>query len=236
MDDGAETGRAAMTLPGFTVRHLGREGQPLVIIDDFAPDPDALRAAAAAARFGPAHHHYPGIRAPLPASYMPSQQSIIRTALRDIFGHQGEADVIDASFSIVTTPPAELTISQRLPHCDAFAVERIALLHYLAPESGEGTAFYRHRSTGFETIDAARTPIYFDQLDAELRYRGVPPATYIAGDTNLFEQTMLVEARYNRALLYRSYLLHSGAIAPESPLSPDPSTGRLTITGFLSAG
>ncbi|QNQ08744.1 DUF6445 family protein [Sphingomonas alpina] len=225
-----------MTRPDFIVHHLGNEAQPLVIIDDFAPDPEALRAAAIAGRFGPASHHYPGIRAPLPASYLPGQQALIAKALCEVFDHHGPMEVIDASFSIVTTPPAELTMVQRLPHCDAYAVERIALLHYLAPGSGEGTAFFRHRSTGFETVSEARAPIYFDQLEAELRYGGVPPARYIANDTTLFERTMLAEARYNRALLYRSYMLHSGAIAPESPLSPDPSTGRLTITGFLSAG
>ncbi|MES2057704.1 MAG: DUF6445 family protein [Pseudomonadota bacterium] len=224
-----------MTGPSFTVHRFGNEAQPLVVIDNFASDPESLRAAAIATEFGPAAHHYPGIRAPLPAGYLPVQQEIIAAALRETFGSD-RAKVIDASFSIVTTPPADLTIRQRLPHCDAFAEERIALLHYLAPEGGEGTAFFRHRSTGFETINDARAPIYFDQLDAELRFGNIPPPGYIAGDTALFEQTMLAEARYNRALLYRSYVLHSGALTPGSSLSPDPATGRLTITGFLSVG
>ncbi|WP_447406945.1 DUF6445 family protein, partial [Clostridium perfringens] len=77
--------------------------------------------------------------------------------------------MVDASFSIVTTPPEKLDVRQRVPHCDAFRADRIALVHYLAPEGGDGTAFFRHRSTGFETIDEERAPIFFGQLDAEFR-------------------------------------------------------------------
>ena len=225
-----------MSRPEISVHRIGREAQPLVIIDHFAPDPDALRAAAIAARFGPAEHHYPGIRAALPAEYMPEQQPTIAEIVGDVFGQSGTLQVIDASFSMVTSEPASLTVNQRLPHCDAFAVERIALIHYLSPEGGDGTGFFRHRSTGFETIDQARAAIYFDQLGAEIRYRGEPPLAYVAGDTPQFERTMLAEARYNRALIYRSYLLHSGAISPGALLSPDPAVGRLTVTAFLSVG
>ena len=223
-----------MSEPDIKVHRIGREAQPLVVIDNFAPDPDTLRQAAIAARFGPGLHHYPGIRAPLPADYLPGRQPLIAALLADIFGQPGPIQIIDASFSMVTTEPGALSIDQRLPHCDAFAVERIALIHYLSPEGGDGTAFFRHRSTGFETVDQARKPIYFDQLSAEIRYGGEPPSAYVAGDTALFERTMLAEARYNRALIYRSWLLHSGAIGPDALLSADPAKGRLTVTGFLS--
>ena len=219
---------------GSDVRRIGREEQPLVTIDDFAPDPDSLRAAAITTPFGAAGQHYPGIRAPLPASYWTDQRPVIAAALREAFGGRGEFEVIDASFSIVTRSPGALSLKQRLPHCDAFGRERIALLHYLSPEGGDGPAFFRHRSTGYETIDHTRAPAYFDRLNAELRDGGTPRAGYIASDTALFERTALAEARYNRALLYRSYVLHSGAIAPGALLSPDPAVGRLTVTAFLT--
>lgn len=223
-----------MSPADIATRHIGIERQPLVSIDGFAADPDALRAAATAARFGPAAHHYPGIRAPLPADYLRDQRQILTDVLGETFGHRGRVDVIDASFSIVTTPPAALAMPQRLPHCDAFAAKRIALIHYLSPEGGDGTAFFRHRSTGFETVCETRAPAYFDRLNEELRDGRGPSAGYIAGDTSLFERIALADARYNRALIYRSYLLHSGAIAPDAALSPDPARGRLTVTAFLS--
>ena len=223
-----------MTRPDISVRSVGVERQPLVVIDGFSRDPDALRAAAIVERFGPAGHHYPGIRAPVPGDYFTERGPVLAQVLAEVFGHRGRVDVLDASFSVVTTPPAELSVQQRLPHCDAFAGNRLAILHYLSPEGGDGTAFFRHRSTGFETVDETRAPVYFDRLNAELR-DGDAPTGYIAGDTPLFERMMLAEARYDRALIYRSFLLHSGAIASDAALSPDPATGRLTVTAFLVA-
>jgi hypothetical protein len=219
-----------------SIEHVGREREPVVVLDDFAAEPDALRTVATTRDFGPASHHYPGVRAALPDDYLTNQLRDIVTVLTEAFGQAGPVEVIDASYSIVTTRPEDLAIGQRLPHCDAHARNRIALIQYLSLDGGDGTAFFRHRSTGFETVDERRAAVYADQLAAELRHVGPPPAGYIAGDTSLFERTMVAEARYNRALLYRSCLLHSGAIAPDAALSADPATGRLTITGFLSVG
>lgn len=219
---------------GVTFETIGVEAQPLVILDDFAADPYALREHAMAAAFAPALNHYPGIRAALPADYLPAQLPAIAAAVRQAFGRTGPISLIDASFSIVSTSVEALTVAQRLPHIDAFTADRIALIHYLSPAASDGTAFFRHRATGFETIDEQRRDLFFRHLDTELRHAGPPPAAYVAGDTPLFECVRSVDARYNRALLYRSTNLHSGAIAPDAVLAPDPCGGRLTITAFFS--
>lgn len=218
------------------VETIGHEAQPLAVLDDFAVDPDALRAFAASGRFGPGRQHYPGIRANLPEPYLAAQLPAIRAVIAEIFGQAGPVDVVDASFSIVSTPPAALTVSQRLPHVDAFGADRIALVHYLSPDGGDGTSFYRHRATGFETITEARRDIFFRHLDTELRHGGPPEAAYVNGDTPLFTCVHATKARYNRALLYRSWNLHSGAIAGDAALSSDPREGRLTVTAFLRIG
>jgi hypothetical protein len=223
-----------VTGPEIVARRIGGESQPIAIVDGFHPDPDALRAAAAIAEFEPGRQHYPGIRAALPADYFAKVRPALVPVLREVFGHAAGVELLDASFSIVTTPPAALGIAQRLPHVDAVQPGRIALVHYLAPEGGDGTAFFRHRASGFETIDAARSPAYLAQLNAALRAE-TPPAAYPFGDTTLFERIAHIEARYNRAVIYRSALLHSGAIAPDAALDADPGTGRLTVTAFLSA-
>lgn len=223
-----------MTKPDIVARRIGGEGQPIAIVDGFHPDPDSLRAAALAAKFEPGRHHYPGIRAALPADYFAKVRPALVPVLREVFGVSG-VDLLDASFSIVTTPPGELGVEQRLPHVDAVQPGRIALVHYLAPTGGDGTGFFRHCATGFETIDAARSAGYLATLNAELR-ADPPAAAYPFGDTSLFERIAHVEARYNRAVIYRSALLHSGAIAADAVLDPDPATGRLTVTAFLSAG
>ena len=224
-----------MIKPEIVARRIGAEAQPIVIVDGFHPDPDGLRAAARAARFEPARHHYPGVRAPLPADYFQQVRPVLATVLREVFGHAAAIDLIDASFSIVTTPPADLTIEQRLPHVDALEPGRIALVHYLAEQDADGTAFYRHRATGYETIDAERAAIFYPRLDAELRAGAMPPAVYLNGDSLSFERIATVDARCNRAVIYRSAMLHSGAISPGATLDPDPATGRLTVTAFLAA-
>jgi hypothetical protein len=224
---------AVMPAPDIAIRPLGLEGEPLVTLDGFEPDAAALRTAALGAAFAAADEHYPGIRAPLPDGWLRSRMPLLATAIGRAFGRVRRVHVVDASFSIVTTPPGALSIRQRLPHVDAFGRERIAMILYLAPDGGDGTAFFRHHATGFETIDSARAPGYFAQLGAELAAGGEPHG-YIAGDTPLFACVERAEARFNRALLYRSCLLHSGAIAPDAPLSPDPARGRLTVTAFLA--
>jgi hypothetical protein len=221
-----------MMLGDVTRRRIGREAEPLVIIDGFAEDPDGLREAAADAAFGSAGEHYPGLRAALPERYLADQLPRIARALGRDFGPCRRIHVVDAQFSIVTVTPDALAIRQRLPHVDAYARDRIALIHYLSPTNRDGTAFFRHRDTGFETVDETRAPAFFERLGREVA--AMPPHGYIADDTALFERTALVDAEYNRALLYRSYVLHSGAIARDAVLSADPAAGRLTITAFLA--
>lgn len=215
---------------------MGTEAQPLAILDDFAPDPDGLRRFAEAADFTPALNHFPGVRAALPAEYLATQLPLIAAAAAGAFGRTGPVAVVDASFSIVSTPAGALTIPQRLPHVDAFTEDRIALVHYLSLEGGDGTAFFRHRATGFETVGERRRDLFFRHLDIEMRHGGVPPPGYVLGDTPLFECFRTESARYNRALLYRSWNLHSGAISPGNALSVKPGAGRLTVTGFFSIG
>ncbi|KQU62611.1 hypothetical protein ASG67_03790 [Sphingomonas sp. Leaf339] len=213
---------------------MGNEREPVAIIDDFAADPDALLAFAAMQQYAPAGRHYPGIKASLPDDYLRRQSPLIATILRDVFGVTAVASVLEARFSIVTTPPISLSIAQRLPHVDALEPGRLALIHYLVPGGTDGTAFYRHRATGFETVNAIRGPAYFAALRHEIESAPLPDA-YIAADTPLFERTGHVDGAYNRALLYRSRVLHSGAIAPDAIRSSDPTKGRLTVTGFFAA-
>ena len=224
-----------MTAPRVTVRRVGEEREPIAIIDHFAPDPDALRAFAAAQTYAPAGRHYPGIKAALPDHYLRDQGALIATVLREVFAVTAAVSVLEARFSIVTVPPDRLSREQRLPHVDALEPGRLALIHYLVPGDTDGTAFYRHRSTGFETVDAARSPAYFAALNRELDESGGPPAAFIAGDTPIFVRTGYCAGTYNRALLYRGRVLHSGAIAPGAALPADAGSGRLTVTGFFAS-
>ncbi|OQW60439.1 MAG: hypothetical protein A4S17_00670 [Proteobacteria bacterium HN_bin10] len=224
-----------MTSPSVSVASVGQERETVVVIDDFAPDPHSLRQQAAKAAFARDELHYPGVKSPAPAHYFEAVQPIIASVMRELFGFRQGASVLRATYSLVTTPPDLLSVEQRLPHVDALEPGRMAILHYLALDDDDGTSFYRHRSTQFETLTAERSGAYFDSLNADLAEHGPPPAAYINGDSAIFERTAHFEGRFNRALIYRGRLLHSGAIRADRELFSDPAIGRLTVTSFLSA-
>jgi hypothetical protein len=144
-------------------------------------------------------------------------------------------DVNRALYSIATTPSAELILPQRIPHIDGVEDGRIAIIHYLSHEAYGGTAFYRHRSTGFETVDAARHPGYVAALIEDFAAHGQPAPAYIQGDTAVFEAIARYDAVFNRALIYRSNLLHCAVLPNDTPLPADVRSGRLTVASFLSA-
>jgi Family of unknown function (DUF6445) len=224
-----------VTTPQVSARRIGNERQPVVTIDHFAPDPHSLRDFAIASQFEPAEHNYPGIRASLPKSYFADIGPALLPVLAEVFGCHQRLRILDASFSIVTDAPGALTVEQRIPHVDAYEPGRIALVHYLSLTDRDGTAFYQHRATGYETIDVARAPAYYETLANEFA-TAPPPAAYIIGDTAQFRCVARLEAAFNRALIYRSGILHSGAISPDAVLSSDPALGRLTVTAFFDAG
>ena len=221
--------------PSVTVHHIGHEQEPVAVIENFAPDPAALRAAALNAVFERAGEHYPGIRAALPPGYLAAARPMLSEIFRDVFGVSEAVSVLDLRWSIVTAEPAALSIEQRLPHVDALEPGRLALVHFLGSGDEDGTAFYRHRSTGFETIDQTRSTAYFAALNDDVRRYGPPPPAYPAGDSPIFERIARFEGCPNRALIYRGRLLHSGDITPGKSLSADPASGRLTVTGFFAA-
>ncbi|HVI97925.1 MAG TPA: DUF6445 family protein [Sphingomonas sp.] len=212
----------------------GHEREPVVVIDNFAPDPQRWIDDAAFLSFAPIGPHYPGIRAEVPPPMLADLLAPLDPLIAEVFGEPA-TEVLDAYYSLVTTPPHALAPIQRLPHFDGVERERLALLHFLARDERSGTAFYRHRSTGFETVDAGRLATYRAALDADLRREGLPGPDYIAGDTAIFEEIAVHQGRFNRAILYRSNTLHCARLPADLALSADPAAGRLTVNTFLTA-
>lgn len=221
--------------PAIEVVRVGAEGEPVVVIDGFVRDPDALAETATGAAFAPMGEFYPGPRAAAPPSYPAEVGPLVAAAARRVFGCREQVRFTRALFSLVTTPPDRLSLAQRVPHVDGVDPGMIAIVHYLSRDDQGGTSFYRHRSTGFETVDADRQRRYLDALRADFDRLGEPPPGYIGGDTSIFERIATFEPRYNRALVYRSKLLHCAAPPSDRALSADPRRGRLTIASFLVA-
>lgn len=217
---------------------VGRERQPAIVIDYAMHDPDSLvRFAAHEVRFrrlkGDANY-YPGVRAQVPQPYLASLYDAIKPLMRDTFGFPVDGPVkANCSFSIATTPPARLNLFQRLAHFDTTDSHQLAVLHYLCDASHGGTAFYRHRETGYESITQERLAHYLELLQSGIESKGPPPAQYLAGSDERFEQIASFDASFNRVLIYRSQMLHSGSVNPACGYRDDPRTGRLTANAFF---
>jgi hypothetical protein len=218
------------------VRLLGREQAPLAIVDDLVASPEVLVEDASRKKFGSVARAYPGIRAAAGSDYEQFLLRALAPVLGDVFGFAGRTLRFRlCHYSLVTTPPGELSPMQRIPHVDSVTADGIATIHYLFDRPLGGTAFYRHRATGFEVIDEAREQEYFECVRREMKGPAFPATGYINGSTDLFEQTEAVAGRYNRILVYRLNSLHSGCIDELFEPDADPATGRLSINSFIEA-
>jgi hypothetical protein len=215
-------------------RH-GTEQQPVIVIDDYLDDPDAMAMLAVnGPKFGQMGPYYPGIRSPFPDDQLPLLLGPLAPILPAYFGYQGQAGLRECTFSLVTTPPADLMPIQRLPHFDGLEYGRVAALLFLGKSaSNGGTAFFRQISTGFETVDAGRFAQFEAALNRDVAVHGLPPQDYIGDDSPLYETIAVHEGKYNRMLVYASATLHSGRLPQDFAFEPNPRTGRLTVNAFL---
>lgn len=218
---------------GYTVERFGLEQEPVVIIDDFCSDPQALINYTIDQAFEKRGPFYPGIRMAGDVNYLAERMSMLTEILKNVFGVRDGARVVECNYSLVTTRPDDLMPIQCLPHFDGLDMGRFALLHYLSDVDKGGTAFYRHNSTGFETVTADRFETYKGQLEAEAANFGPPPKRYFNTSSPQFEQIFNVPAKLNRLIIYRSITLHSGCIPDEFDFNKNPTLGRLTLNTFL---
>ncbi|MDP2716882.1 DUF6445 family protein [Rheinheimera sp.] len=233
---GGSTKLQSHTAMQLQQRHIGHEQSPLLIVDNFIAKPELLLADAGQRRFVANSPYYPGVRAPAPQAYQQVLLQSLAPLLSEFFAlPAGTLSFSVCHYSLVTTPPDQLKLLQRIPHFDTTERHALAAVHYLFHDDQGGTAFYRHRKTGFETIDNNRAPVYFRAMEAENGGPNIPgrDAGYINGDTPLFTQIAAAEGVFNRLIIYRRHALHSGSIPPGANLSADPAQGRLTISSFI---
>ena len=223
--------------PTVEVKTIGNEEHPIVIIDKLMVDPQCLvDYAKQKATFKPAakgENYYPGARAPAPKEYAVNLVNSLRPLIEKYFRIDAtRLEAARCAYSMVTSSPENLTLTQRLAHFDTVHEGQVAAVHYLCDPSHGGTAFYRQRSTGFESVTRNRSQQYFDALTTDITQHGEPDQSYLNASDQLFEQTACVDARFDRIVVYKSTMLHSGLINFASGLSTDPQEGRLTTTLF----
>jgi hypothetical protein len=223
--------------PDFRLQRLsiGREAAPLLVIDQLLSTPDELVDLAAGKVFADVASYYPGVRAKVPLTFQRFILESLGDEIAQFFGlRPGALRFTACHFSLVTTPPQQLTYLQRIPHIDSLNGSELALILYLFKAPLGGTAFYRQKKTGFEYVDESRKEEYWRHVQAEQKAVEASPAGYITGDTDFYERTGHQDGVFNRMLVYRRTTLHSGAVAADYAPSLDPRRGRLSVNGFIA--
>ncbi|TDK27131.1 hypothetical protein E2F46_02650 [Luteimonas aestuarii] len=223
--------------PQLCVQRLsvGEEGAPVVVIDQLVREPERLLRKAGRLRFTPQGAMFPGVRARAPLSYEVFVEGVLRPLLDEVFGLPRDARLAFpmCHYSLVTQAPERLAFLQRIPHIDSTTALGLATVHYLFRAAWGGTAFYRHRGTGYETVDEARRDGYYAALEHEAKGEHAPATGYIDGDTELFERIASIDGVFNRMIVYRRNALHSGNIDSRRVPPADLQAGRLSINSFI---
>lgn len=217
----------------LTATEIGTERAPLLTAAGLLADPAELVDVAAASRFTPAYGPaggYPGLRVALPNAYIQSVVNVLVGPIGEAFGLGAvRPSRAQGAFSLVTLAPDALAPPQRAPHVDSVDPAQFAILHYLCDARAGGTAFYRHKATGFERLDESRLAAY-----RAARAPEAAPDGYVDDGAPWFERTAQVDAAFNRMIVYRSCILHSGTVPSPAQLTADPRRGRLTANIFLT--
>jgi hypothetical protein len=214
---------------------IGNERAPLLVVDNVVADPDALVELASGKVFGDVASYYPGVRSKVPLTLQQFILDELRGEFADVFGQRRTGlRVTSCHFSLVTTKPSDLTYLQRIPHIDSLVSSELAFILYLFKADLGGTAFYRHRKTGFESVDQERRAEYWRSIEQEQAAVEQASRGYISGDTEFYERIGRQDGIFNRMLVYRRTTLHSADLSPEFVPSPDPRRGRLSVNGFIA--
>ena len=215
------------------ISHFSTQNHRLVTVGGLLADPENVIEQAFLQKFARITPQYPGLRAPLDPVVCAYLLGALAPVLDRGFAAPGTRWEMQAWYSIVTTPPSALAPIQRLPHVDGTDPRQIAMMLYLHRTGHGGTAFFRHRTTGLESLTAADYPRYAAALQADVARSGLPPAAYTTDGAPHFERIHVVPGTFNSAVFYRGNILHSGVIDNAAPLSSDPREGRLTINAFF---
>lgn len=222
---------------GVHIRAVGAEQTPVIVWDDFSDCLVQLKHfAREQASFEPDRQSlYPGVRAQLPESFSQAFRRQIEPVLRRVYNLPGRSTwaTVYQYLSMINRPESELAVLQRLPHFDSTDDNSFALLLYVNPGKFGGTGFFRHRPSGYETVDQQRFGRFVDAAEHHMAVQGLPRSRYTTGSDGHFQLLDTIDYKPNRLLAYPGKLLHSGLINPSFDLGANPASGRLTANLFV---
>lgn len=218
-------------------RIIGEERNPILVVDGLlASARSAVDFAVAEVRYvpGPEMTYYPGTRGRGSDDYVSTFLHVLEEPMRETFGLGRNVRLnFDNMFSVTTTPASALKPLQKVAHVDNVGKRGLAGVHFLFDRPLGGTGFFRHKATGWETLDDERAERYDRLVAHELEQSGAPGG-YLFGDTEYFERIFNVEPAMDRLVVFAGHQLHSATIPEGVVLDPDPRVGRLTINSFIT--
>ena len=220
--------------PRIDLWTIGQEGQALVVVDNVLSNPEVLVEYATKASFDapPPKSMYPGLVAPLPAAYLDLMTGILRGPLVRAFGLHPDFRIPAYGFLGLTTVATEaMPARQAAPHTDAHRLNSFATVHFFSQGDFGGTAFYRHKATGYELVTPAHSGRFTALRRRELEPEDGSPVPALA---DLYEEIHYVEPVFNRLILYRAGQLHSARLVANAHLPASPNSGRLTANLFFN--
>lgn len=212
---------------------IGPEEQPLIIIEDLAANPyDLVEFAKCAKWKAPNSGLYPGIIAEPPTEYLVEIASKLKSQICRAFNFPADKKLSATGFFALTTKGLEdFGPWQRIPHFDQSNVESLAMVHYLHPNQTGGTGFFVHTSSGYQSINPRRHEAYNQEVQEWMDKNPNSLNDFAGANTPNYELIHEVPFKFNRAILYPSYVLHCAMYNSQSK-DDNPQTGRLTLNSF----
>jgi hypothetical protein len=217
---------------------IGRNKTPVIVIDDYAENPDALinDVVNNACFTKDKITSYPGIRSAIPKDLVVDYLKPLMQGIMSIykFSKSLKPTPKDNYFSLITKYPDELSPIQSWPHFDTADPNLIAVIHYLGQGEHGGTGFFSHNKSGLECVQQQDKAQFYQYAGEYFQAKQTQNLEYCQEQHREFICYKKIAYKANRLLIFPGYLLHSTLVNVKTDINSNPSTGRLTANMFVA--
>ncbi|WP_033083579.1 DUF6445 family protein [Colwellia psychrerythraea] len=227
--------------PDYNLQRIPIPGTPLhaIVVDEFLFNTDTVtHFAHNIAYFNPMFSDntlFPGMRDKMPMPYTRLLKCFFEKIILPKIKTQSsyQSNFHSSLLSLVTCPPSELAINQKMPHVDSCNNDDYAFVHYFSAQSLGGTSFYCYKPKQLIEFKQEHKPV-LPEMITQVTNSPNDHLSYITASTSLFDQILTIEAKFNRLVIYPANVLHSANLTSPNSYCGDINRGRLSISSFAS--